>query len=540
MLKRFALMACLSMLISSCGTATPTTRPIINYSPTTPPTLAGTQAGPTASRVVLPTMPPAPTFTPPSGFSPHGPFLAFTDDPDKPAKITLFDPLQQSSFVISKPAGDVLKWGAAGLSPDGQYLAYYTGHLDTLTDLSAVPAVPQQVVLNIMRTLDGKIIFQQSLLNKDYPQNFLQAADDIIANPPADLYVQANSRNGLAASLLAAFTTFIYTNTWSPDGNVLAFASGSDGLSSDVYTYSLVTGAVTRITSGPSEVYKLEWSPDGKWLLNSGIYFVGEGLCGTWYLSAVDGSGSSGFSMRGADGNNLVRGCDFGEWVSDHQALVSEDANGRGTFDLEVMDIGQKTIDLVWPHNFHSFAFDPIAQQAYISTAGELQRDGTYFQQGTYRVDLVTRKTDSIGPDLLSLLYLGWGSGQTIAGIPGNPYDICFLPSGSCSGLANFDPKQFSGLSVSPSRQNLALFSDNGLWQVFPDSTGQTARRDYTGRVGAVIWSPDPDSNAANEWGLIETNSPVLPYYLTNAVTGLTNPLSDFTGSYFQGWYWRK
>jgi WD40-like Beta Propeller Repeat len=540
MLKRFALMTCLVLLISSCEPANPTARPINNNSPTISPTLAVAQAGATSSPVALSTMTPIPTFTPPSGFSPHGSFLAFTDDPVQPAKITLFDPVQQSIFVISKPAGDMLQWGAGGLSPDGQYLAFYTGHLDSLTDLSALPTVPQQIVLNILRTLDGKIVFQKSLLNKDYPQNFLQAADGIIANPPADFGAQANSRNDLASSLLAAFTTFIYANSWSPDGNVLAFASGSDGTSSDVYTYNLNTGVLTRITDGPSEVYKIMWSPDGNWILNSGIYFVGEGLCGTWYLSAATGSGSSGFSIKGADANTLVRGCDFDEWVSDHQALVSEDANGRGTFNLEVMDIDQKSIDLIWPHNFHSFAFDPVAQQAYISTAGEQQQDGTYFQQGTYRVDLATRKTVSIGPDLLSLQYLGWGSGQIIAGIPGNIYDLCFLPSGSCSVLANFDPKQFSGLSVSSNRQNLALFSDNGLWHVFPDSASQTARRDYTGRVGAVIWSPDTDSNPANDWGLLETNSPVLPYYLYNTVTGLTNPLSDFTGSYFQGWYWRK
>jgi WD40 repeat protein len=538
MLKRFALMACLIMVISSCEPVNPTARPINNNSPTITPT--GTQARPAAAPVVLSTVTPIPTFTPPPGFSPHGPFLAFTDDPDHPAKITLFDPVPQSSFVISKPAGDILQWGAGGLSPDSQYLAFYTGHLDTLTDPSALPAVPQQVVLNIMRTVDGKIIFQKSLLNKDYPQNFLQAADGIIANPPADFSVQANSRNELASSLLAAFTAFIYTNSWSPDGHVLAFASGSDGTSSDVYTYNLDTGAVTRITSGPSEVYRIVWSPDGKWILNSGIYFVGEGLCGTWYLSAATGSGSSGFSIKGADGKTLVRGCDFDEWVSDHQALVSEDENGRGTFNLEVMDIVQKSIDLIWPHNFHSFAFDPIAQQAYISTEGEQQRDGTYFQQGTYQVDLATRKTVSIGPDLLSLQYVGWGPWQIIAGIPGNYYDVCFLPSGSCSSYANFDPKQFSGLSVSSSRQNLALYSDNGLWHIFPDSSSQTAMRDYSGRVGSVIWSPNPDSNPANEWGLLETNSPALPYYLYNPGTRRTNPLSDFTGSYFQGWYWRK
>jgi hypothetical protein len=497
--------------------------------------------------MLLPTGTPLPTPLPPSSFSPHGPFLAFQDKDDQPAKITLFDPIQQSSFVISRPAGDILQWDAGGLSPDGQYLAYYTGHLDTLTDLSAAPAVLQDVELNIIRTADGNIVFQKSLLNKDYPRNFLQAAESLIVNPPADSGLQINSspssRDGLASSLLAAFTAFIYTNGWSPDGNTLAFASGSDGPSSDVYTYNIDSAALTRITEGPSEVYKIHWSPDGNWILNSGIYYVGEGLCGTWYLSAANGSSSSGFSINGAVDHSLIRGCDFDEWVSDHQALVSEDTNGLGTYNLELMDIGKKTINLIWPHTFHSFAFDPIGENAYISTAGEQQPDATYFQQGTYQVDAATHKTVSIAPDLVSLTYLGWDSGETIAGIPSDildPSNICFIPNGSCSGFASINPKQFRGLSVSASRQNLALYSDNGLWHVFPDSAIQSPRRDYAGGVNPVIWSPNPGLDPANDLGLVETNSPSLPVYLYNPVTGLMTPLSDFNGSYFKGWYWRK
>ena len=177
--------------------------------------------------MVLQSITPPPTLMAPAVFSPHGPFLAFQDDHNSPSKITLFDPIQQSSFVISKPAGEILEWDAGGLSPDGQYLAYYTGHLDPLTDLSAAPAVPQQIELNIMRTVDGSIVFQKSLLNKDYPQNFLQAADGYHGQSACEISSQELiPGTTLRPSLLAAFTDFIYTNNWSPDGHVLAFASG--------------------------------------------------------------------------------------------------------------------------------------------------------------------------------------------------------------------------------------------------------------------------------------------------------------------------
>ncbi len=541
MVKPFTILACLILVISSCESPSRTNKTLGNITPTSTSTLRSIQNGQFVTPAIVSTRTPSPTWLPPQVFSPHGPFLAFQDDPAQPSKITLFDPVQTASLVISKPVGNILQWSAGGLSPDGQYLAFYSGHLDALTDLSAVPAVSQQIDLNIMRMADGRIVFQQSLLNKDYPQNFLQAADFLLANPPADVTSQGySSRSNLAASLLAAFKAFIYTNSWSPDGHVLAFASGVDGPSSDVYTYNLDSGAMTRITTGPSEVYKIIWSPDGDWILNSGIYSVGEGMCGTWYLSAADGSGSSGFSIRGAGDHSGIRGCDFDEWVSDHQALVSEDANGMGTFNLEILDTHQKSIDLIWPHNFHSFAFDPVGRQAYISTAGEPQQDGTYFQQGTYQVDAPTNKTVSIAPDLLSLLYLGWGSGETIAGIPQGSIDICFLPSGSCSGFPDSGQKQTSGLSVSANRNRLVLYSDTGLWHIFPEPASQTATLDYTGNVNSVTWCPNPDSNTANDLALLEKSSPSLYYYLYNPSTGLTNPLPDFTGSYFQGWFWRK
>ena len=541
MIKRVALAACLILVISSCGKLPLTPLPLENIQSTSTVPLSPMPAKPAATPMVLLAITPPPTFTPPPGFSPNGPFLAFADDPDHPSRITLFDPLQSASFVISRPVGDILQWSAAGLSPDGQYIAYYTGHLDTLTDLSAAPPAPQSIELNIMRTSDGSIVFQKSLLNKDYPRVFLQAADSLLANPPQDPGYQGfSSRDGLAASLQAAFADFIYTNSWSPDGLLLAFASGSDGPSSDVYTYNLTSGAVTRITSGPSEVYKLVWSSDSHWILNSGIYYVGEGMCGTWFISSADGSGSSGFSVKGALGNDLVRGCDFDGWVSDSQALVSEDANGRGIFNLEVLDIRQKTIDLIWPHNFHSYAFDPIARQAYISTSGETLRDGTFFQQGTYKVDVASHATVSIASDMQSLLYLGWGSGQTIAGIPLNSLDICFLPSGSCSGFPDTGQKQSSGLSVSAGRNNLALYSDSGLWNIFPDSAGQTARRVYTGPVASVIWNPDSGANPSSSLALLQSNNSSMVWNLYDPVTSLTKPLPDFTGSYFQGWFFRN
>ena len=522
---------CLALALSSCERTIPTVYPANGQQPT-----LSSISEPAGAVSASPTLPP--TFTPPAILLPatpssQGSLLVFEDDPADPTRIILFDPLQNSRVTISRPAGDVLRWDAAGLSPDGRYLAYYTGRLDALKDISTVPASPQYVKLNIMRIKDGAVIFQQPLLNKDYPENFIQAGRQIAENPPQDLAGQQLSGDGLAVGLQLAFAYTLTTETWSPDGHTLAFASGSDGPSSDVFTYNVDTGDVTRITSGPSEVYRIIWSPDGKWILNSGIYWVGEGMCGTWYLSAADGFGSSGFTVTSALDKNSIRGCDFNGWVSNEQALTFEDANGLGTYDLELMDIDKKSIDLIWPHTFHSFAFDPVAQQATISTEGQAQADGSYFQQGTYQIDLATHRTVSIAQDMTSLYYLGWEAGKTIVGIPAGPSDICFIPVGSCAGLANSGQKQSSRLALSAGRKDLVLYSDTGMWQV--DSSGADDKV-MTGNVDSVEWNSNPNQDLA----LVSSGSAAKEYSLYDPVTGQILPLPGFTGEDFGGWLWSR
>jgi hypothetical protein len=205
-----------------------------------------------------------------------------------------------------------------------------------------------------------------------------------------------------------------------------------------------------------------------------------------------------------------------------------------------VLDIGQKTIDLIWPHTFESFAFDPASQQVVIATHGETQANGTYFQEGIYQVDVVTHHTVSVARDMNSLTYIGWADGETFVGIPVDPTgaDVCYVPSAGCSGFGYAGPLNHSGLAASPDLKNLLLYTDAGLWQVFPPSSADIATRVVTEKVDSVSWSPNPDSNPANDWALFA--SPDQPYRLYNPATHATIVLPDFKGSYLRGWYWRK
>jgi WD40 repeat protein len=544
------MLVCLVLVTSACETARPSPTATSEATPTQPP----------AAHVVVPTMIQVPT-SPPPAFSPSGPFLAFANGWDyQPKNITLFDPLQQSRLVISRPAGDVLQWNASGLSPDGQYMAYFSGNLDPYSDPANDPETPKHIELNIMRTLDGSLVFQTSLLNKDYPQIFLETADRFLANPPADFnwtfadfepYRQsysdlpADQRYTTAYALELAFLASIYEFSWSPDGHTLAYASGAGGPASDIYTYNINTGLVTRITNGPSDVFELHWSPDGKWILNNGTYSRMSGPCRTWYLSAADGSGLSGFSIQGAVNAhaNSVKNhsCHYSGWISDHQALLFESEPGTGDYNLEILDIHQKTIELLWPHQIDTFslAFDPVGQQLYISTPGETQEDGSYFPQGTYRVDVATHRTEPVYKYMDRLIYLGWSPDQIVLGFtPDFPPSYCYLPSKDCTRLAATALNPYSG-SVSVSGKNLIMFSDPGLRLYSQGSEGSSALIADTEGFVNVYWCPNPDRDPAKDLALFETSYQSI-YRLFNPTTGILSSLSDFKGSSFLGCYWRK
>ena len=80
---------------------------------------------------------------------------------------------------------------------------------------------------------------------------------------------------------------------WSPDGQTLAFIGAQAGPSADLFTYSLATGQVTRLTDGASQAFGPSWSPDGKYAVAGRQHLWHRrrhGMDGVW-AAAADNSG---------------------------------------------------------------------------------------------------------------------------------------------------------------------------------------------------------------------------------------------------------
>ena len=229
------------------------------------------------------------------------------------------------------------------LSPDGDWVAFYTG--------SAGPAFGQSgpdasdLTLKLMDLFSFKMLTGDSqlvtrLLSADYPANFAAAA--------SQLGLPGVTAQALRDSFVAGITQSI---AWSPDGTQLAFAGQMDGLSSDLYLYDAGSQAIQRLSSGPQEVEWIDWSPDGKWILDGSLYFVGEGMTYDVYATSPDGKVSRKL-LSDYQGHGVT-------WLNGSEFLTYQSENGRGNYELVRVNIETGRIDQIWEPSFSTFLPDP-------------------------------------------------------------------------------------------------------------------------------------------------------------------------------------
>jgi hypothetical protein len=276
----------------------------------------------------------------------NGPYLAFLRDAGNGLDLVLMDADGKGEMVTSFPQSiDMILPGSLSslLSPDGTHLAYFTG--------SAGPAFGQggttsgDLALNLVTLSTPGLQAGGSqvitlLLSKDYPANFDRLAKQI-AN--SDISVQS-----LRDSFVAGITQSI---AWSPDGVNLAFAGQMDGDSSDLYVYNVRTQSITRLSSGPENVQWIDWSPNGKWILDGSAYQVGEGMTYDVFATLVDGS-----VTRQVMTDSTLSGGPL--WINSHVFITYQSSNGPGNHDITRVDILTGKADKVYVPSFNYFNID--------------------------------------------------------------------------------------------------------------------------------------------------------------------------------------
>jgi len=295
-------------------------------------------------------------------------------------------PLPDGAFNAGKP------------SPTGEWLVFYTGSDSEQTSYD--------LALNLMHLPDGATHKATDLLSKDFPNN-LEKYAEVVKNNYLD--IASLDIPTIVDTLRGSFTYRLLISSWSPSGEVLAFAGEMDGPSVDLYLYNLKTGNIQRLSSGSKNIDFIDWFPGGDQILYSGSYLPCEGDCSTYYVTNLNGS----FSREIKNFETYGGGTYFENWFGKTVLTMYTQANVIGTCCLRNFDFENDKLNMLYSDPFQNYAYDPQTDLLAISIKdstddllGISTPDSTKtIDPGTYFIDRNgMRKVEEIG----AVYYLGW------------------------------------------------------------------------------------------------------------------------------------
>jgi len=264
---------------------------------------------------------------------PEGPWLLlgngetlFAVNPDGTGPIALLDTTNLASNLPDPEKN----------SPTGGHFAYLT-----MTD----PMQFTDLTLNIYTMPEMRVTKQIDLIAAEYELTEQSMPGD----PPFD-----------ASRTLVEVSSF----AWSPDGSQLAFMGIIEGPTSDLYLYNLNTDTITRLTDGPSNGIRPSWSPDGTWIVHTGVSTLGTGagygMEGIWAARA-DGSSVRDLYPLASSGDEIIHG-----WLSPTEFVVSSWNAVYGNFNLRTYNLETGDTASIQEGAFTSSALDTTNETALI------------------------------------------------------------------------------------------------------------------------------------------------------------------------------
>jgi Tol biopolymer transport system component len=476
-----------STSVSPTDTSTPTEPQIPAKATSTPTTTCHSDARDPEGCYILPTETLIPTATPYPPLSTNGPYFAYLRKTEKQATIIFLDSNGIGRNEILLP-DDISRqmYDVNNLSPDGKWLAYYTGVPDNFKyPYDFPPQGPYDLALTLLNleTKESKLV--TPLLSKDFPDNFQQQVDIFTSTEmPGELQIPDEN---IALELYRSFLNGINTVAWSPDGRYLAFAGQMNGLSSDLYVYDMETQKIRQLSSGSEEIQWISWSPDGKGILHGSTYVVGMGMECRIYIADLDGK-SVRYLSEGMICNPPR------DWLDDNTYFENENENGTGDFHLRSVNTQTGRITMYWEGSFGTYAID--AQKGYIllnALADTYPNPTSDFEEGLFLIEINTRRKARV-LDGYDWYHQYFGLGERI-----------FIALAFDEGKPNYFLKKDSTLMLMENDYDIVLVApDQQHWvgindKAFVFSADDTLIREInfrktsrdTSRVEFVTWSPD-------------------------------------------------
>jgi hypothetical protein len=411
------------------------------------------------------------------------------------------------------------------VSPDGHYLAFYTG-----SAASASGATPQPVdgglAINVMDLESGALVRTLPMLSQRYPENLGALVQTVVAMTPTitltptitptwritatpsrtptetdtpDPEESPTPTLAFTSTPTATFTPLpaqefepglkrlflqsLRTLGWSNDSRFLAFASAVQGPGTGLYIYDAQRNVVSGLPSGPDPVTQVLWAPDDLHLLFTSAA-QNCSICVRYHIVEV----STGKNWMPVLLNAFKVPLAGLQWSDATTLQFSKSFGTNGLMDLQSLDILTDERIQIYPGPFRTFAVD--------SESGMM---AFYLAR------------NAANPDLLE---------------PGiYVYDPNTLKKQMVVLLEQDDP----GLELYPVHRQDTWFVGAGQVGVFAIYYQQPARQIFNGPVQAFGVSPDGEHLAYVD--------PVKKMLIVSGLDGSIQAQMDLAGG-FRSWAW--
>lgn len=354
------------------------------------------------------------------------------------------------------------------VSPDGKWLAYFTGSM----------AEPYDLALHLLDLEDETTSRITRLIAPGFPENL----EPVRTSDPAELEgcTEGACRTNLIES---AFREGIESIAWSPDSQSLAFAAQIHGPSSDVYVFSLEDKRVRKLVDDLENVWQIDWSPNGERILyqnsTAGLRYM------TAYIYVAD------------PGQKLVQspdviadgkfGYEYG-WIAENLYLVAHGGEGTPPQNFRYINIETQQIIDLWPYTAQSYAIEPGGETLVVSTI-----PGGYFNnapdEGTYIVPLIGNYS-KIADDRF-VLYDGFRESQVFGRQKDQIYSILLDGSIILVGPSEWNESQ-QPIMASPNQEWIFLLENENRITLYTAETYEPKKSwDFNETIYRISWRPD-------------------------------------------------
>ncbi|MEP7135041.1 MAG: hypothetical protein ABI904_08915 [Chloroflexota bacterium] len=386
------------------------------------------------------------------------------------------------------------------ISPDGQWLVFYTGATHYIDGNTGLP-----LTLKLLNIKDEKIITVADVVVDGYEKKLDQLAEMLKKLYPEQYKPNDNGdwvRNGLTTALEWG----IYASAWSPDGHTLAFSAQIDGTSSDVYLYDLETGQIQRAEDSLQNITNIRWSADGKKI----IFEDGEpgfGYMGSPELYVINYQKETVKNPKLLTYQSWIGSFDpitqtwspTGDWLTPNILLVTGQTPDAGSSGIGALNINTKKSTELWGDIFSGYAIDPKNKTVIISPSDYTSPQNA----GVYLINSNGRKIKIFdGFYYLDLFFRGGEKhrfilqGISIAEINRNATSDQFPIAGQIIGIdANGKPDSFAKfehkpqISMSPDFSWL-LIVDKNILNLYDKNDDLVKTFPIVG-IQRVVWRPD-------------------------------------------------